>query len=169
LHINSSGEHVASETDTLPFDITKNYRVRKGNKFRLADFDPGDTDGETIGAEEAEALLAAGVKRLARCRNGSLPSIAGNSYYPAKVGRRDDYMRAYEDMIRHTATPEAPWYVIPADHKWFTRLVVAATIVGQLEKLNPQFPKLDEEALRDLEKSRKALLVQASILQKRKP
>ena len=40
----------------------------------------------------------------------------------------NDYMAAYEDMIRHTATPDAPWHVVPADHKWFTRLVVAATV-----------------------------------------
>jgi PPK2 family polyphosphate:nucleotide phosphotransferase len=53
-----------------------------------------------------------------------------------------EYMEAYEDAIRHTATPEAPWYVVPADHKWFTRLVVAAAIVDTLESLDLAFPKV---------------------------
>jgi len=76
------------------------------------------------------------------------------------VGERklwDQYMGAYDDMVRHTATPDAPWYVVPADHKWFTRLVVAASMVKQLETINPKFPTLDEAALRDLEAVRAAL------------
>ncbi|WP_447983156.1 polyphosphate kinase 2 family protein [Nitrospira sp. Nam74] len=69
----------------------------------------------------------------------------------------DDYMEAYEDMIRHTATPHAPWYVIPADNKWFTRLVVAAVIVNALDELNLEFPKVDAKRRADLETTRKAL------------
>ena len=63
----------------------------------------------------------------------------------------DDYMRAYEDMIAQTATKHAPWYVIPADNKWFTRLVVAATIVDALEELNLSYPKLDPEKRKQLQ------------------
>jgi hypothetical protein len=66
-------------------------------------------------------------------------------------------MEAYEAMIRATATEVAPWCVVPADHKWFTRLVVAAVIVDRLEKIDPKFPKLDEAALRDLAALRAAL------------
>jgi PPK2 family polyphosphate:nucleotide phosphotransferase len=69
----------------------------------------------------------------------------------------DRYMSAYEKAIRHTATAHAPWYVVPADNKWFTRLVVAAAMVEALEGLNPQFPRLDEAALRDMEEARKTL------------
>ena len=69
----------------------------------------------------------------------------------------DNYMDAYEDMIRHTATPHAPWYVIPADNKWFTRLVVAAVIVNALDELNLEFPKVDAKRRADLETTRKAL------------
>src|SRR6185369_8508122 len=47
-----------------------------------------------------------------------------------------DYMAAYEDMIRHTSTQEAPWYVAPADHKWFTRIVVSAAVIETLDALN---------------------------------
>jgi PPK2 family polyphosphate:nucleotide phosphotransferase len=69
----------------------------------------------------------------------------------------DQYTTAYEEAIRTTATPDAPWYVVPADHKWFTRLVVGAAIVEQIEALDPKFPTLDDEALRELETARIAL------------
>ena len=53
------------------------------------------------------------------------------------------YMKAYEDMIRATATPEAPWYVVPADNKWYTRLVVAAAIYDALDDMGLKYPKVD--------------------------
>ena len=56
----------------------------------------------------------------------------------------DDYMTVYEDMFNHTSTEYAPWYVIPADHKWFTRLVVAGIIYTQLKELNLQYPTLSQ-------------------------
>ncbi len=65
----------------------------------------------------------------------------------AERERWDDYMDAYEETIRHTASPEAPWYVIPADNKWFTRLVVADVIVDTLRSLNLAFPKVDKAKL----------------------
>jgi PPK2 family polyphosphate:nucleotide phosphotransferase len=74
----------------------------------------------------------------------------------------DRYLDAYEDMIRHTATREAPWYVVPADNKWFTRLVVAAAIGERMEKLNLQFPKTDAAALREMRALRTALQREAS-------
>lgn len=67
------------------------------------------------------------------------------------------YMTAYEEMIRATSRPEAPWYVIPADHKWFTRLMVASAMVEALESLDLAFPTVEGEALKELEKARKAL------------
>jgi PPK2 family polyphosphate:nucleotide phosphotransferase len=70
------------------------------------------------------------------------------------------YMEAYEDMIRHTSTPEAPWYVIPADDKWFARLMVGAALIGTMEKLDLQFPKVEGAALREMMKVRKALLAE---------
>jgi Polyphosphate kinase 2 (PPK2) len=66
----------------------------------------------------------------------------------------NEYMRYYEEMIRGTATPQAPWYVVPADHKWFTRLVVADAIVETLEDLDPCFPPIDEEKRKELEEAR---------------
>jgi PPK2 family polyphosphate:nucleotide phosphotransferase len=68
-----------------------------------------------------------------------------------------EYMTAYEDMIRHTATPHAPWYVVPADHKWFTHLVVAEAVVQAMKELDLAFPTLDRSKRKELEASRKAL------------
>jgi PPK2 family polyphosphate:nucleotide phosphotransferase len=68
-----------------------------------------------------------------------------------------EYMSAYEDMIRHTATPDAPWHVVPADHKWFTRLVVAATIAEAMTSLRLEYPTLDRAKRRELRAVRAAL------------
>lgn len=62
-----------------------------------------------------------------------------------------DYMLTYEDTIRRTSTSWAPWYVIPSDRKWFTRLAVAAAIVDTIESLNPQFPATDPKVKAALE------------------
>jgi PPK2 family polyphosphate:nucleotide phosphotransferase len=69
----------------------------------------------------------------------------------------DDYQRAYEKMIRNTATEQAPWVVAPADNKWFTRLVVVATIVDALANLNLHYPQLNAGQLKGLEAARKQL------------
>jgi PPK2 family polyphosphate:nucleotide phosphotransferase len=69
----------------------------------------------------------------------------------------DDYMTAYEDTIRHTATPYAPWYVVPADHKWFTRLVVAAAVIDALDEMNLEYPKVDAAKKRELAEARRLL------------
>lgn len=69
----------------------------------------------------------------------------------------DAYQRAYEATIRHTATPEAPWFVVPADHKWFTRIVVAAAVVDTLRALDLRFPKVSAEELRQIRAARRAL------------
>jgi PPK2 family polyphosphate:nucleotide phosphotransferase len=67
------------------------------------------------------------------------------------------YMAAYEDMIRATSRPEAPWYVVPADNKWFTRLVAAAAMVEALDRLELEYPEVEGKALRELKKAGRAL------------
>jgi PPK2 family polyphosphate:nucleotide phosphotransferase len=62
----------------------------------------------------------------------------------------DDYMTVYEDMFNHTSTEVAPWHIISADHKWFTRLAVAGTIYAQLKDLNLHYPKVNEEKHQEL-------------------
>ena len=72
-------------------------------------------------------------------------------------GYWDDYMKAYEDMIRNTATKHSPWYVVPADNKWFTRLVVAAAVIDALASLDLEYPNVSEEKLKELEEAKNLL------------
>ncbi len=69
-----------------------------------------------------------------------------------------DYMTAYEDMIRHTASEEAPWYVVPADNKWFTRVVVAAAVIETLASLDLHYPEVGKEKLKELAVAKSALV-----------
>jgi PPK2 family polyphosphate:nucleotide phosphotransferase len=69
-----------------------------------------------------------------------------------------DYQHAYEEMIQNTATKHAPWHVIPADNKWFTRLAVAGAIIEKLHSLDLQFPEVDDDKKKELAQVRKALL-----------
>lgn len=71
-----------------------------------------------------------------------------------------DYMEAYEDMIRNTATDYAPWYVVPADNKWFSRLVVGAAIIEALASMKVSYPKVDKAKLKELEETKKMLLAE---------
>jgi PPK2 family polyphosphate:nucleotide phosphotransferase len=68
-----------------------------------------------------------------------------------------DYMKAYEDMIRNTATKDSPWYVVPADNKWFSRLVVAAAVIDSLASLNLEYPEVSEDKLKELAEAKKHL------------
>lgn len=69
-----------------------------------------------------------------------------------------DYMKAYEDMIRQTATDDAPWYVVPADNKWFTRVIVGAAVIEVLDSLDLSYPKVGTEKLKELGAAKRALL-----------
>jgi PPK2 family polyphosphate:nucleotide phosphotransferase len=68
------------------------------------------------------------------------------------------YMAVYQDIVRHTSTALAPWHVVPADHKWFARVVIGSAIVGALEKLDLKFPRADKASLEEFKQVRKALL-----------
>ena len=70
----------------------------------------------------------------------------------------DKYMEAYEDMIRETATEEAPWYVVPADHKWFTRVIVAAAVIDALASLDLHYPEVSPAKKKELFAAREALV-----------
>lgn len=74
----------------------------------------------------------------------------------------NQYQDAYEDMIRHTATKQAPWYVVPADHKWFTRIVVAAAVIDTLANLNLKYPQVDASKLKELAAAKRQLLSRKS-------
>jgi PPK2 family polyphosphate:nucleotide phosphotransferase len=70
----------------------------------------------------------------------------------------DEYMEAYEDMLNHTSTDWAPWFIVPADHKWFTRLCVSEILVATLKSLDLKYPKVSDEQLAKLKKVKEALL-----------
>ncbi|MEP6782587.1 MAG: polyphosphate kinase 2 family protein [Acidobacteriota bacterium] len=81
-------------------------------------------------------------------------------FSPADVGERAHfaaYMSAYEDMIRHTSTETSPWFVVPADRKWFTRLVVSAAIIDGIQSLDPRYPDVDRKARAEFKKLHAAL------------
>ena len=85
-------------------------------------------------------------------------------FSPADVGERahfTEYMSVYEDMIRHTATEWAPWHVVPADRKWFTRIVVSAIIVDAIQSLDPRFPEVDAKTRAEFKKTKAALEAEA--------
>ena len=77
-------------------------------------------------------------------------------------------MTAYEDMIRHTATDASPWYVVPADRKWFTRIVVSAAIIDAIESLDPRFPEVDAKTRSEFKQLKTALEAEAKPLKVRK-
>ena len=70
----------------------------------------------------------------------------------------DEYQKAYEDMIRNTATRDSPWYVVPADNKWFSRVVVASAVIDTLARLNLAYPRVDKAKLAEIAKARETLL-----------
>ncbi len=72
-------------------------------------------------------------------------------------GHWDEYMEAYEDLIRQTATPEAPWVIVPADAKWFARIVVASVTIAALRELKLEFPRVDDAKKKELAAARAAL------------
>ena len=106
-----------------------------------------------ISKEEQRRRLLARLDEPAKRWKFSMRDVAERKLW-------DKYMDAYEDMIRHTSTPEAPWHVVPTDHKWFAHLAIAATIVERLERLDLQFPKVEGRALAEMRKVRKALMAE---------
>jgi PPK2 family polyphosphate:nucleotide phosphotransferase len=121
----------------------ENYLVRNGIlviKFHLR-----------ISKEEQRRRFLARIEEPAKRWKFSMSDVKERRYW-------DRYMEAYEHMIRHTATPQAPWYVVPADSKWYARLVVARALVHTLESLQLSYPKVAGKALRELMKVKKALV-----------
>jgi PPK2 family polyphosphate:nucleotide phosphotransferase len=76
----------------------------------------------------------------------------------------DEYQEAYEQMIRNTATKDSPWYVVPADNKWFTRVIIAAAVVDTLASLNLAYPTVDKARLEEIAKAKQALLHSKQII-----
>ena len=84
-------------------------------------------------------------------------------FSPSDINERrywDQYQQAFDDMLSQTSTEWAPWFVVPADHKWFTRLATAAVVVGALAEIDPQYPRVDPGVRREMALARAALLRQ---------
>ena len=152
-----------SQTDTQPDKPTKKRKKRKDFwKQRFEDinnFERHLTNNGTVilkfflhvsKEEQAERFLAR-IDDPAKNWKFSMKDVKEREHW-------DEYMHAYEQTVRHTATEYAPWYVVPADTKWFTRLVVASAIVQRLSALDLSYPKLDKDELAELQTARQALL-----------
>jgi PPK2 family polyphosphate:nucleotide phosphotransferase len=103
-----------------------------------------------ISKDEQKRRLLARLSDPSKRWKASMADVAERALWP-------HYMTAYEDAIRNTSTPQAPWYVVPADHKWFARMLMAIVIVDVLHRLHLDYPKLDRAGARQLERMRKAL------------
>jgi PPK2 family polyphosphate:nucleotide phosphotransferase len=103
-----------------------------------------------ISKEEQKRRLLARLDEPAKRWKFSMADLAERKLW-------DQYMDAYEDMICNTSTAEAPWYVLPADSKWFARLVMSTVIIDVLDRLDLEFPKFDRPALRTMKRMRKTL------------
>jgi PPK2 family polyphosphate:nucleotide phosphotransferase len=108
-----------------------------------------------ISKEEQRQRLLARLDEPAKRWKFSMGDIAERKLW-------DKYMAAYDDLIGATSRPQAPWYVVPADHKWFARLVVARAIIDALERLHLEFPKVGAGVLKEMRKVRRALLAEKS-------
>ena len=104
-----------------------------------------------ISKEEQQKRFLARIEDPAKNWKFSLKDVSEREHW-------DKYMHAYEETVRHTASEHAPWYVVPADHKWFTRLVVASAIVKRMSELDLEYPTLSEEEFKELEQARVKLL-----------
>lgn len=103
-----------------------------------------------ISKEEQRQRFLARIEEPAKRWKFSMGDVAERKLWPK-------YMAAYEDVIRETSRPHAPWYVVPGDHKWFARLVVIAALVHEMQALGLNYPKVEGQALKDLREVARAL------------
>ena len=106
-----------------------------------------------VSREEQRARFLDRLEEPAKNWKFSKADIAERALWPK-------YQAAYQDMIRHTSTKPAPWHVVPADHKWFARVVIGSTIVAALDRLDLQFPTVDKADLSEFKQVREALLAE---------
>jgi PPK2 family polyphosphate:nucleotide phosphotransferase len=126
-------------------DITAFERYLSGNGFVVRKF------FLNISRKEQEKRFLDRLRQPGKNWKFSAADVRERGYW-------DDYMAAHEDMIRNTATRDSPWYVVPADNKWFTRAVVAAAIVDTLEDLDLSYPKVNAEKRKELRAAESLLL-----------
>jgi PPK2 family polyphosphate:nucleotide phosphotransferase len=106
-----------------------------------------------VSREEQRARFLARLEEPAKNWKFSLADISERALWPK-------YQAAYQEVIRHTSTRSAPWHVVPADHKWFARVVIGSTIVAALDRLDLHFPKVDKAERSEFKQVREALLAE---------
>jgi len=106
-----------------------------------------------VSKEEQRERFLARLEEPAKNWKFSMSDISERALWPR-------YQAVYQDIVRHTSTPTAPWYVVPADHKWFARVVIGSAIVSALEKLDLHFPKVDKAERSEFKQVREALLAE---------
>lgn len=127
------------------FDDIVNYEhYLRNNGFRMVKF------FLHISKEEQKSRLMDRIIRSEKHYKFDKSDITERTYW-------DKYQRAYEDLFEHTSTKEAPWYVVPADRKWFSRYLVSQVILETLQDMDPQFPQLSKEAEESLDHWKKVL------------
>ncbi len=149
--------------------FVKPYVIRDGRGFKLKAHDPADTRWVKKKAQ-AKQLLAEGIPKLADLQERLYAQdkwgvlLMGDKNWKFSLAdtkereRWDEYHEAYEDVIRHASAPHAPWVVVPADNKWFARIVVgAAAIASAMRELKLALPTVDASRKRELEAARIAL------------
>ena len=137
-------------------------RITDGEKLRLRDFDPSDTlvlesDAKLSRPERHRdhqifVDLSKDKQRRRFLERVEMPE-KNWKFSKSDVAEREywhEYQSAYEEVIRNTATRGCPWYVVPADNKWFARVVVAAAILDALASLDLAYPKVDKERRREI-------------------
>jgi PPK2 family polyphosphate:nucleotide phosphotransferase len=153
--------HELLERQRLPPDVMRDglwhRRFREINMFEQYLVDNGIVVLKfflNVSKEEQKRRFLERIQRPDKHWKFSASDVRERQYW-------DDYMQAYEDALIATSTPAAPWHVIPADHKWFTRLAVAAVVIHKLEELHPSYPEVTEEQRLQLREAEKLLLSEA--------
>jgi hypothetical protein len=136
-------------------EIATRFRVDKQGQFKLANYQADENLGldKAKGKEMRDEQRKRFLDRLDEPGKNwkfSMGDVRERALWPK-------YMEAYQDAINATASTDAPWFVVPADHKWFARLVVAAALLEVLERLNPEFPNVGKDAQKELTAARTAL------------
>jgi PPK2 family polyphosphate:nucleotide phosphotransferase len=106
-----------------------------------------------VSREEQRARFLSRLEEPAKNWKFSMADISERALWPK-------YQAAYQEVIRHTSTRSAPWHVVPADHKWFARVVIGSTIVAALDRLDLHFPKVDKAERSEFKQVREALLAE---------
>jgi hypothetical protein len=159
---------MADDRAKLLAGFVEPLRVEPGAKVRLAkDFDPGyKASFLTDNGFKVVKLflnLSKEEQRIRFLRRVDLPEK--NWKFSAADARErkywDDYQAAFSDMLSNTSTEWAPWYVIPADHKWFARICVSAVLALTLMDIDPRYPQVDEARKEDLAETRALLEAEA--------